>query len=456
MIRRWPIRIRLAAAFTVAMALILLGVGIATVTTTQSSLDESISGSLDYRLHDMQALTATGTAVLSGGSRDTATQIVTSTGQLLASSPEVAAQPLLTGPELASAARGELIADHAAAGQLTGPVRIAAAPTTNARIVVVAVSLADRDNAVDDLRSELLIAFPLVLLAAAIGAYLLAAAALRPVERMRARAATITAEDTQGRLPVPSARDEISRLGTTFNDLLTRLHGALARERRFVADASHELRTPLSLLTTELELALRRPRDARELTAAMESALEETERLSRLAQDLLLLARTDQAGPARRTDAVTEVRPVLAKVAARYRTALGDHDLIVDCAPGLAVRADADDLDRAVSNLIDNAHRHGEAPLVVKVCPASPDQAERTMVIEVCDHGPGFEPDFLPRAFDRFTRADAARTGGGTGLGLAIVAALARRNHGRVSAANRPDGATVTLTLPAAVPVPVS
>ncbi|WP_432850598.1 sensor histidine kinase [Amycolatopsis sp. CA-161197] len=457
--RRWPARIRLTAAFTVLMALVLLSVGFATVAHTRSSLDASITEALTYRLHDLQPTAATARPVLSGVSRDTGEQVLDPTGHLVAASPEVPDRPLLTATELTSARNGPLLVDHVVAGTLDAPVRIGAAPTSDgSRIAVVAVTLSDRDAAVADLRQELLIGFPLVLLAAAAGAYLLAAAALRPVERMRARAATITADAAEPRLPVPATRDEISRLGTTFNDLLDRLHTALRRERQFVADASHELRTPLSLLTTELELALRRPRSTRELTAALGSALEETGRLSRLAQDLLLLARTEHTGTPRRHAEAHEVRPVLESLLARYRATLGEDVVIVNCAQGLAVRADPDDLDRAVANLIDNAAQHGRAPITITVQPASTSRPEDAVTVEVGDHGRGFDPAFLPHAFDRFTRADDARTSGGTGLGLAIVAALARRNGGHATAANHPDGGgSVTLTLPAALsPITVS
>jgi signal transduction histidine kinase len=445
MIRRWPIRIRLTAAFTVLMALVLLGVAMATVTHSRESLDASISESLTYRLRDLQPLATADAPALSGIDRDTGEQVLDASGQVIASSPEVAGLSLLTAAEVDSARHGLSLVDHAAAGNLDRPVRIAAAPTGDgSRIAVVAVSLADRDTAMADLRQELELVFPLVLLAAAIGAYLLAAAALRPVERMRARAAVITAEHPEPRLPVPATRDEISRLGTTFNDLLGRLHAALSRERQFVADASHELRTPLSLLTTELELALRRPRSPQELTGALRSALEETGRLSRLAQDLLLLARTDQDSPTGRHESVTEVGPLLESVISRYRVT---SSITLDCAPGLIARINADDLDRAVSNLIDNALQHGKPPVTVAARRANDEPA---VVIEVHDHGPGVDPGFMDRAFDRFTRADSARTSGGTGLGLAIVAALVRRDGGDTTAANHPDGgAVVTVVIPA-------
>jgi signal transduction histidine kinase len=307
---------------------------------------------------------------------------------------------------------------------------------------VAAQSLADRDAAVADLRNELATDFPIVLIAAAIGAYLLAAAALRPVERMRARAAGISATDAHARLPVPPARDEIHYLGTTFNDLLQRLQDALERERQFVSDAGHELRTPLSLLTTELELALRRPRSNPELIAALRSALHETTRLSRLARDLLTAADTGNSAE----PPTIELRSRLQTIGERYRHSLG-HQLDIDCPAKQLVRADPDDLDRIISNLIDNATQHGAPPITIHVQQVTADGVE----IRVGDHGRGFPPGFLPHAFDRFTRADAARTTGGTGLGLAIVDTLTQRNHGTVTVHNHLDGgAEVTIRLPAA------
>ena len=461
---RWPIRIRLTAGFAVVMTLVLAGVAIITLASFRAAFDESIDHTQIARLHALTTAGPRGSTLPDPGSpvgSDTATQILDATrGTILTSPAHLHGQPLLTPAEVATAARdGDLYVQRQTSVGFSAPVRILAAPTPDGRgVAVVATSLAGRDAAVADLRDELAIALPLVLLVATAGAYVIAAAALRPVERMRARAAAISVVDPDPRLPIPPARDEIARLAATLNDLLTRLHGALDRERRFVADASHELRTPLGLLTTELELALRRPRSTQELTAALRSALEETERLSRLAQDLLLLARTDQperSGPAQRHPPATELRPLLASLTTRYQPLAGDHALTLDCPAGLAALIDADECDRAVSNLVDNALQHGAAPITIRVRPAPADRVVDgvgpVVAIEVRDHGSGFDPSFLPRAFDRFTRADPARTSGGTGLGLAITAALAARNDGGVSATNYPDGgAGVVLTVPAA------
>jgi signal transduction histidine kinase len=440
MMRRWPIRIRLAAAFTAVMALVLLAVATITVDHTKESLDAAITESLSTQLANLRPIAADDDPVLAGGDPDTAQQIVAPGGQVLTATSNLAGQSALSPSQLDAARGGQVIADRARLGTMDGPVRVAAGPAPGGRVVVAAQSLADRDAAVADLRDELAVSFPILLLATAIGAYLLAAAALRPVERMRARAAGISATDAHARLPVPPARDEIRYLGTTLNELLQRLQDALERERQFVIDAGHELRTPLSLVTTELELALRRPRSNPELVAAVRSALHETTRLSRLARDLLSVADTGRSAEAPTIDLSARLR----EIGERYRPIL-DGPLDIDCPAGQYVRADPGDVDRIFGNLIDNAAQHGAPPIAIRVQPTA-DGVE----IRVSDHGPGFPPGFLPHAFQRFTRADNARTTGGTGLGLAIVDTLTQRNHGTVNAANQNGGAEITVRLPGA------
>jgi hypothetical protein len=209
MMRRWPIRVRLTAAFTAVMALVLLAVATFTVAHAKESLDTAITESLSYQLADLRPIAALAQPALAGGDSDTAQQVIAPDGQVLAATPNLTGQTALSSSELDTARRGQLVGDHTRLGNLEGPVRVAAGPVTGGRVVVAAESLADRDAAVADLRSELAIGFPIVLLAAAVGAYVLAAAALRPVERMRARAAGISAIDAHARLPISPARDEI-------------------------------------------------------------------------------------------------------------------------------------------------------------------------------------------------------------------------------------------------------
>ena len=295
----------------------------------------------------------------------------------------------------------------------------------------------DRDEVLSSLLALMLVVGPGALVLATAAGYLLAGAALRPVEAMRREAAEISASTSGRRLPLPEPRDEVRRLGETLNEMLARLDKGLERERRFVADAGHELLTPLASLRAELELALRRPRTREELEAALRSASEEAERLVRLAEDLLTLARDAEGGlPLQRSR--FEARDVLDAVVARFA---GSGRVIETAAPaGLVVDADRARLEQALGNLVDNAVRHGRGTVRTEAA-----QEPGSVVFRVRDEGPGLPPEFLPRAFERFSRADEARSGEGAGLGLAIVAAVARAHGGHVSAA----GSEITLSLPA-------
>jgi signal transduction histidine kinase len=245
---------------------------------------------------------------------------------------------------------------------------------------------------------------------------------------------------------VPDTDDEIARLGETLNDLLARLESARERERRFVADASHELRTPLALLRSELELAQRRPRSREELESALASAAEETERLSRLADDLLVLARADADGLALRREEL-RVRDLAERVGSRFERRASESGRTVDIgAPsGLEVVGDGARLEQALANLVDNALRHGEGDVRIA---ARADNG--SVELHVLDEGAGFDDDFAAQAFERFSRADEARGNGGAGLGLAIVQAIAQAHGGTSFARNRDDraGADVWLVLP--------
>jgi signal transduction histidine kinase len=260
---------------------------------------------------------------------------------------------------------------------------------------------------------------------------------------MSRQAAAISLRGDEQRLPVPATRDEIAHLGERLNEMLARIEAAFAHERRFLADASHELRTPLALLRTELELALRRPRAPQELEAALRSAFDETVRLSRLADDLLLIARAEQGSlPIRRRDVDAET--LLTGVASRFRpraALLGRKVSTVET--DAVVAADGDRLDQALSNLVENALAYGEGDVRLFA-------ARRNGIVElhVADTGPGFPPAFLERACDRFSRADEARGRGGAGLGLSIVGLIAEAHGGKAVAANLPDGADVWLELP--------
>jgi len=284
---------------------------------------------------------------------------------------------------------------------------------------------------------------PLALILASLAGYGLAGAALRPIEAMRRRAADISATSLDDRLPVPPTQDEVSRLGETLNAMLARIGDGLARERRFVADASHELRTPLALLKTELELALRRARTTEELESAIRAAAEDTERLSRIADDLLLLARAEQGRVPIKREAV-DVADVLETVAERFRprAQLEQRDLSVAPGDPLVVKGDRVLLEQALGNIVDNAFSHGAGPITL-----SADRRNGSAELHVRDEGGGFAADFLARAFERFSRGQKTSTDG-SGLGLAIVETIADAHEGHAHAANtNGGGADVWITL---------
>src|SRR6201999_2872577 len=231
---------------------------------------------------------------------------------------------------------------------------------------VVGEPLAQREKALDSLRALLIIGGPLALLLASLVGYAMAAAALRPVERMRRRAAAVTASETSERLPVPLANDEIGRLGRTLNEMLSRLEAAFARERAFVSDASHELRTPLAILRTELELALRGEHTKAELEDALRSAAEEAERLSSLAEDRLVIARSDQGRlPVHPEPLVAD--EVLERVAGRFQTRarVEGRPITAEPSEGVALNADLARIEQALANLVDNALTYGEGTVVL-------------------------------------------------------------------------------------------
>jgi hypothetical protein len=233
-----------------------------------------------------------------------------------------------------------------------------------------------------------------------------------------------------------------------MNELLGRLQRALRQERRLVADAGHELRTPLAILQVELELASRAGRSHEELTAAVTNAADETRRLARLAEGLLFLAGSDEGGvPLDRHHQPLE--PVLtAAVEAAREAASPAVWLRVEAEPDLAAPVDALRLRQAVDNLLHNA---------VRAAPPGSEVLIRAWMdggavhVEVSDQGPGFPEDFLPHAFERFRRADGARSrqDGGAGIGLAIVRAIADAHGGKAEARNHSTGgAAVSIVFP--------
>ena len=437
---RWPLRVRVALAFLASTVVALAGLGVFVHVRMGEALDERLRDTITVEADRLAALPepAQLEAVRALGG-DVHAQALTSQGDVQASSRLVAA-PLLGSTANVetldagshyregvvmvfdddSAADGEQEAERERALML---VR-----RTDDGYLVVGTSREDADEALAQLRGQLLVGGLLAVVVAGGLGYAVAGAGLRPIERMRIRAATISDRSAGERLPLPSADDELRRLAVTLNAMLERLDEGLQRERRFVAEASHELRTPLTLMLTEIELALARPRPPEELTQALHSLNDEVRRLIALADDLLERAGAEGASLPIEADPVDLVS-LVTRVADRFRAAAGGRAISVTARRPIQVQGDDTRLDRALSNLIDNALRHGAGDIAIDVR-ATSDGA----VLTVTDEGAGFPP------------GDTSHPGR-TGLGLTIVREIVRAHGGTVDVRRDDDHTRVRVEL---------
>jgi len=453
--RALAVRWRLTAAFAAVMALVLTATGVFVYQRQATNLDQTINRALRARAADVAALAQQSDTGLSDArpqrghaNRAELAQLIATSGRVLDRTPGLPGRPLLTPAAIAAVRRGStLITELRLASDQ--PIRLLAEPVRaqdQKLVIVVGQSLEERNLALSDLSAVLLVGGPSALLLASLAGYMLTGAALRPVEMMRRQASNISATDLHQRLPA-GGNDELGRLGRTLNEMLTRIHASVERERTLVSDASHELRTPLAILRTELELIGRERPSGLALQSALGSAIEETDRLSQLADDLLLLARADDhqltIDPSRLF--ATELLHQAADRAGRHPNA-ARKQITVDAPDDAEILADQDRATQAIDNLLTNALRHANNHVHLS---ARPNGA--FVALHVIDDGPGFPPDFLPHAWERFARADTARTEGGAGLGLAIVRTIAEAHNGQADATNSAmGGADVWITLPMA------
>jgi two-component system, OmpR family, sensor kinase len=458
-VSRLPIRLRLTAAFALAMVLVLAAAGLFVYIRLGDDLDESVNTGLEVR----------GAAVAGSGDAAGAAaedpeegfaQVLSTDGEVLDDAGDVRGS-VLTDAERARAAAGATVVVEREVPGVEGTTRIRAGPMTaqavpprgdvagplpEPAVYAVGQSLDDRDETLAGVVASFAVGGPVAVLLASLVGYLLATTGLRPVEAMRRRAGEVSLEHPGERLPLPAARDEVRRLGETLNEMLDRLRRSFERERQFVADAGHELRTPVAVVRAELEGALRAGGHNPQVREALVAALEECDHLAQLAEDLLVVARAaEDALPLKRE--TIDVAPLLDGVRARFIDRAGERrrTIRVDVADGLRVEADELRLRQALGNLVDNALRHGDGEIELRSRRAA---ANGGVELEVADRGPGFTPELAGRAFERFTRGDAARTRGGTGLGLAIVKAIAEAHGGRVEVVDGGPGATVRMWLP--------
>jgi heavy metal sensor kinase len=334
--------------------------------------------------------------------------------------------------------------------------------------VIVGERLTTMDETLVSLQYVLLLTSALGLALAIAGGWVLAGRVLRPVDRVTAAAAAIAAGDgtatsLSSRLPVPPTNDELSRLSATFNAMLHRLEASFRAQERFVADASHELRTPLTAIRGNVDVLMRQVRSGRhylepeEFTLALDDIRRESDRMRRLLDDLLLLARSDASSESR---AITLARrdPVqldaIAAQAVRSAEALTSGQVIELEAPRpVAVAGDADRLHQLVMILLDNAIRHTPPGSRIRVAVAATADGQARLAVR--DEGEGVAPEHVAHIFERFYRADGARgrASGGTGLGLAIARTISQAHGGGIAVHSTPgQGATFIVTLPGWAP----
>jgi signal transduction histidine kinase len=449
LLARLPIQAKLTLAYAGLIALMLTAIGLFLYFHFKAGLDDGLNATLDARAADVSTLLRhegvpglrRRSDLLAGG--DLTAQLLGPTGAVLVTSAGPHEPPLLSRNELRRARRTTSYIDRGEQERLL--VRRVAGGSA---VLVVRASLQQRERALELLNGALLVGGGLTLVLAAVAGYGLAGAVLRPMEVMRRAAARISDVDSTARLPLPPAEDEVHRLGVTLNGMLERLERARERERTFVSDASHELRTPLAILKTEVEVALRTDNPPEALRDALRVVGDEADRLSQLAEDLLVIAASD-AGRLELDRRRVGARGLLEDVDRRFRVRARERRRRIAVEPGddPLLAADVPRVEQALSNLVDNALRHGAGTITLRA-----HAADGHVELHVLDDGPGLPEVFLPHAFERFSRAHAGRTGHGSGLGLAIVDVIATAHGGKAGVRNRRDGsgADAWLRLPAA------
>jgi signal transduction histidine kinase len=311
--------------------------------------------------------------------------------------------------------------------------------------------LAETDQTLTTLRNSLLVGIVAVTLAAFGLGWVLAGTALRPIDRIGQAAKRVgDARDFRRRIDDSGPRDEIGRLANTINGMLAELEAAhnqteraLVAQRRFVADASHELRTPLTTIRGNLDLLQREPPiPVEEQAAVLVDISSETERLIRLANDLLTLERADAAWPLPQEP--TPIRPLIDEVVRQARALDPDREIVVDEIPDVAVSANRDAIKQTLLILLDNAIKH--TPTGTQITVAASANADEASV-GVTDQGAGIPAEAAAHLFERFYRGAEQRSGAGVGLGLAIARALVESQRGRITVNSQPQrGSTFTVT----------
>jgi signal transduction histidine kinase len=406
-------------------------------------LNTALDENLTQRSHDLAAAATHGD--LGAVQRDPLAQLYAGDGTLISGSPALAHERLLSVSEVRTLTGKKLTHRSFPLARGTAPARQLSRRILHGRVLAVMVSTRTVQAARDRLASVLFLATPALIGILAAAGWLVLRAALHPVRALTREAAAISSLDTGYRLPRVRGDDEIAELARTLDGMLARLHVAFERERAFVDDASHELRTPVAVLRGQLELALAAMDYPKEVQRSLHASLIEVDRLARLTEDLLLLAR-ERAGTLMLRDEPIDLLDLADAEAHRLGPALGLR--IEVTGDPVVIEGDRERLSQVITNLAANSATATASTLRITIT-----RAPGNVTLEVADDGPGFPPDLLDSAFERFARGDSARTRGssGAGLGLSIVRAVIAALGGTVEAGNGAPlgGAVIIVRLPA-------
>jgi two-component system, OmpR family, sensor kinase len=441
--RKLRVRVGLVAALSILVALAVLGSTVVVLLGRQ--LHDELDRALRTRATDVAQLVATTPALVTRpgaleaplGGQQLFVEILDRRGRIVARSSALGAKVLSVPKQEKLALAGRSARTSVRLGDT--PLRVLAAPlptgsgSPGGGVVLVAASTRSIDNTIAEARRLLVFSAIAAAIAAGLVAAALARRALRPLARLSDGAREIArTSDPARRLPEPGTQDELSELAGTLNSMLAALGHARERERRFVADASHELRTPLTALRGNAEHIARHGADP----DALDDLVQGTARLSRLIEDLLVLAREDAAAPP------APMRIAVGELA--QRVAAGEPRVVLELHAEAAVEGDAAALERALANLVENARVHGPAGGAIRL---TIDTHDGLVELAVQDEGAGLSPADAERAGERFWRGEHASSRPGSGLGLAIVRATAERHRGELLV----EGSRFTLRLPASV-----
>ena len=461
--RRRSLRARVTLAATAGLALALLGVALLLRAELRTSLSNGLDNTARQGAREVAALAdahrlpdpvpvADGTITV---------QVLNAQGRIVDASPgaDLLVPLLPPGQAAANARTGRAMVMQGPPHGLPGEIRVVTVATGGGETVIAAVAAYQELNTVAALTRALLIGTPLLLLLLAGAIWLVVGTTLRPIAELRRGAQDVTRTGRPSALPVPEARDEVHSLALTLNDMLSRLGQAQERQRGLVSDTAHELRSPIASIRAQLEVALDHP-DSQDWRQTASDVLEDTLRLARLAEDLLVLARLDERDGRRRADLQVDLAALVGVEVSRHDgsrvpVVVAGQDQGGQDQGGqerCAVTGDADGLRRMLGNLIDNAVRYARTRVTVGIT-----REGSSVRLTVTDDGPGIPPGDRQRAFGRFARLDDARSRdgdgqGGAGLGLAIVRATAQAHDGSAWLEDAQPGLRAVVLLPAADP----